>query len=97
MLIDAPLVLAVRALEVLFGLSLAIQTLEFLRMGAATSNTDLWSWSLQRADIPHASLRRLLDVVFAPDMHRLNLCLRLVAAVWLAVYAALWSWCLACL
>ena len=88
MLIDAPLVLAVRALEVLFGLSLAIQTLEFLRMGAATSDTDLWSWSLQRADIPHASLRRLLDVLFAPDMHRLNLCLRLVAAVWLAVYGS---------
>ena len=88
MLSDVPLVLAVRALEVLFGLSLTIQTLEFLRMGAATSDTGLWSWSLQRADIAHASLRRLLDVLFAPDMHRLNLCLRLVAAVWLAVYGS---------
>jgi len=84
MLIDAPLVLAVRALEVLFALSLAIQTLEFLRMGKATSDAGLWSWSLQRADIPQPTLRRVLDVVFAPDMHRLNLMLRLMAACWLA-------------
>ncbi len=88
MLIDAPLVLAVRTLEVLFALSLAIQTLEFLRMGAATSEAGLWSWSVQRSDIPDAKFRRFLDVLFAPDMHRLNLCLRLIAAVWLALYGS---------
>ncbi len=85
MLIDMPMVLAIRALEILFALSLAIQTLEFLRMGSATANDGLWSWALQRADIPQGGMRRVLDGVFSPALHRLHLCLRLVAAIWLGL------------
>ena len=73
MLIYMPMVLAIRALEILFALSLAIQTLEFLRMGSATANDGLWSWALQRADIPQGGMRRVLDGVFSPALHRLHL------------------------
>jgi hypothetical protein len=85
MLIDTPMVLAIRALEILFAWSLAIQTLEFLRMGTATASDGLWSWTLQRGDIPQGWMRRVLDGVFAPAVHRVHLCLRLAAALWLAL------------
>ena len=88
MLIDTPMVLAIRALEVLFAWSLAIQTLEFLRMGPATASDGLWSWTLQRADIAQDWMRPLLDRVFAPAVHHVHLCLRLAAAVWLAAFGS---------
>lgn len=88
MLIDTPMVLAIRALEILFAWSLAIQTLEFLRMGPATASDGLWSWTLQRADIAQDWMRQLLDPVFAPAVHRVHLCLRLAAAIWLAFWGS---------
>ena len=82
---DAPMLVAMRATEILFALSLSIQTLEYLRMGSATADHNFWSWQLQRADIPNAAVRVVLDVLFKPMAHRLHLCLRLLAAVVLAV------------
>ena len=87
-LMEAPTLVAIRATEIVFAWSLAIQTLEYLRMGQYTANDAFWSWQLQRADIPNAPVRALLDVLFKPHMHQLHLVLRLCAAVALAVQGA---------
>ena len=76
------LYLAARALEVLLGISLIIQTLEFLRLQPVQAPGGLWCWSVQRADVAHAStpLRWLLDALYRPDLHRVHLLVRLAAA-----------------
>jgi hypothetical protein len=81
---SAPTVMAIRATECLFALSLTIQTLEYLRMGQATADAGLWSWQIQRADIPNAPVRAVLDVLFQPQVHQLHLVLRLLGALVLA-------------
>jgi hypothetical protein len=86
--VEAPMLMAIRATELVFALSLTIQTLEYLRMGKYTADDAFWSWQLQRADIPSATVRALLDVLFKPHMHQLHLVLRLCAAVLLAVQGA---------
>jgi hypothetical protein len=83
---------AIRATELLFALSLLIQTLEYLRLGKYTSETGFWSWQLQRADIPNAPMRAVLDVLFKPKVHQLHLVLRLLAAVVLAVQGVSLPW-----
>jgi hypothetical protein len=85
---EAPMLIAIRATECLFALSLVIQTLEYLRMGKVTADHALWSWSLQRADIPNAPIQALLDVLYNPRVYQLHLWLRLAAAAALAVYGA---------
>jgi len=87
-LLEAPTLMAIRATEIVFALSLAIQTLEYLRMGKATADDAFWSWQLQRADIPNAFVRALLDVLFKLRVHQLHLVLRLCAAVVLALQGA---------
>ncbi|MEN9619125.1 MAG: hypothetical protein RL406_1362 [Pseudomonadota bacterium] len=87
-LVEVPTLMAIRATELVFAWSLTIQTLEYLRMGQYTANDAFWSWQLQRADIPNAPVRALLDVLFKPHMHQLHLVLRLCAAVALALQGA---------
>jgi hypothetical protein len=82
------MLIAIRATEMLFALSLVIQTLEYLRLSKYTADDAFWSWQLQRADIPNAPVRALLDVLFKPHMHQLHLVLRLCGAVVLAVQGA---------
>jgi hypothetical protein len=72
---------ALRLTECLFAWSLAIQTIEFLRMRTATGDQGLWAWPLQRRDIPLTRVRRLLDGLFMPQVHQLHLALRLLAAI----------------
>jgi hypothetical protein len=86
--VEVPMLMAIRATELVFALSLTIQTLEYLRMGKYTANDAFWSWQLQRSDIPNATVRALLDVLFKPNMHQLHLWLRLAAALTLAVQGA---------
>ena len=86
--VATPTLVAIRATELLFALSLIIQTLEYLRMGKHTADDAFWSWPLQRADIPNAPVRALLDMLFKPQMHQLHLVLRLLAAGVLAVQGA---------
>jgi len=86
--LNAPTLIAIRATEWLFALSLVIQTLEYLRMGKAVSDDGLWSWTLQRADIPNARVRACLDVLFKQRLHELHLVLRLCAAVGLGALGA---------
>ena len=75
--VEAPLLMAIRATEWVFAVSLTIQTLEYLRMAQYTAQDAFWSRPLQRADIPNAPVRALLDVLFKPHMHQLHLVLRL--------------------
>ncbi len=42
-LLDAPMLMAIRATELVFAWSLTIQTLEYLRMGKYTANDAFWS------------------------------------------------------
>jgi hypothetical protein len=86
--VEAPMLMAIRATELVFALSLTIQTLEYLRMGKYTADDAFWSWQLQRTDIPNAPIRALLDMLFKPHMHQLHLVLRLCAALLLAVQGA---------
>ncbi len=86
--VEAPMLMAIRATELVFALRLTIQTLEYVRMGKYTADDAFWSWQLQRSDIPSATVRALLDVLFKPHMHQLHLVLRLCAAVLLAVQGA---------
>ena len=86
--VEAPTLIAIRATELVFAWSLTLQTLEYLRMGKYTADDAFWSWRLQRADIPNAPVRALLDVLFKPQMYQLHLVLRLCAAVALAVQGA---------
>lgn len=76
---------ALRLTECLFAWSLAIQTVEYLRMRAATGEQGVWAWSLQRRDIPIAWVRRILDRLFMPQVHQAHLVLRLLAALVLGV------------
>lgn len=85
MLSALSLATALRLTEGLLGWSLGIQTLEYLRLRPATSPQGLWAWPVQRRDIPQAWARRLLDVLFAPDVHQAHLWLRLLAALALVV------------
>jgi hypothetical protein len=77
----APTLVAIRTTELLFAWSLMLQTLEYLRMGRYTADDGFWSWPLQRADIPNAAIRRVLDLLFTPRVHQLHLLLRLCACV----------------
>lgn len=81
------LFLAVRALECLTAISLLVQTLEYLRLQPVQRADGLWRWSVQRADVAHASpaLRRLFDWVFGERVHRIHLLLRAGAAASLFV------------
>ena len=84
--------LAIRAMELLFALSLGIQTLEYWRMRPATQGRGLWIWSIQRYDIPQASLRQFLDVLFTPASFSALLALRLLALLSVAIQGGdLWS------
>lgn len=76
------LMIAARAFECLLGLSLLLQTLEYLRMSAATADKGVWSWPVQRQDVAHAParLQSLFDGLYAERVHRLHLVLRGAAA-----------------
>lgn len=81
MLNELSLTTALRLTECLFGWSLCIQTLEYLRMKQATGPQGLWAWPVQRLDIPQDLARHALDILFAPNAHQLHLWLRLLAAL----------------
>jgi hypothetical protein len=85
---EAPTWVAIRATELVFAWSLLIQTLEYLRMGKYTADDAFWSWPVQRADIPNAPVRAMLDVLFKPRVYQLHLWLRFVAALVLGLQGA---------
>lgn len=72
--------LAVRAFEVLLGGSVALQSLEYLRIAALDKVSD---WALLRPEIPPRPrwVRPLLDALFTPGRYRALLLLRLTLAL----------------
>lgn len=76
--------LAIRSLELLFALSIGIQTLEYWRLRPAMQADGLWVWSIQRQDIPSSWIRHGLDALFTPAMFSALLLSRFVALISLA-------------
>ena len=83
-----PTPVAIRALECLFALSAGIQTLEYLRMRPAMGQHGLWSWAIQRQDIPNAFAQKLFDALFAENIFNGLLWARLLALGSLVVQGA---------
>jgi len=85
--------LVIRCLEVLCACSVLLQTLEYARITDSTHPSGVWSWPLQRADIPAspAWLKSWLDWLYQPGPYRAMLWLRGLGAVHLAVSGAHWS------
>ena len=80
----------VRCLEVLCGISLLIQVAEYLRIAQSSDPSGIWSWPVQRADIPPqpAWVGRFFDAMFYPASYRVQLWVRGLAAVVLLVQGA---------
>jgi hypothetical protein len=76
----------IRCLELLCAWSLLLQTIEYWRIAGSTDPTGVWSWPVQRADIPDSAVfvKRLLDAAFLPRAYRAMLVLRVVGALLLA-------------
>ena len=77
-----------RLSQLLLAWSLFVQVLEYLRMDDATQADGLWSWALQRRDIPREWQRQVLDHLYAPHVHRLHLWLRLGLLIAWLVHSA---------
>lgn len=84
---------AVAAFERLGGVSVAIQTLEFLQLLPATSSQGVWSWSPQRADLVHAThpTRKIFDLLYSDLGLRVQLWVRLGAAASLLIGSTPWT------
>jgi hypothetical protein len=82
--------LVIRCLELLCAWSLLLQTLEHGRIIGSTDPSGVWSWPVQRADIPDSAffIKRFLDMAFLPGPYRAMLVLRGLGAVWLAWHGA---------
>ena len=80
----------VRFLEVLCGISLLIQVAEYLRIAKSSDPSGIWSWPVQRADIPPqpAWVGRFFDAMFHPTSYRVQLWVRGLAALVLLVQGA---------
>ena len=85
-----PLFLASRSLEALCGISLIIQTLEFLRLREPLSASGVWSFAIGRDDLAHASglTRRFFALLSQDDVWLAHLLLRLLACGVLVVFGA---------
>ena len=83
-----PTPVAIRALECLFALSAGIQTLEYLKMRPAMGQHGLWSWVIQRQDIPNAFAQKLFDALFSENIFTGLLWARLLALGSLVVQGA---------
>ena len=79
---------AIRALECLFALSAGIQTLEYLRMRPAMNVQGLWSWAIQRQDIPNPLAQQFFDGLFHEKVFLVLLWARLIALISLGLQGA---------
>jgi hypothetical protein len=79
---------AIRTLECLFALSAGIQTLEYLRMRPAMNVQGLWSWAIQRQDIPNPLAQQFFDGLFHEKVFHVLLWARLIALISLGLQGA---------
>ena len=77
-----------RAVEIIFAISLLLQGAEFLCMRSASAVSLGWSWSVQREDLCHAApwLRRFFDLAFRPEVYRAHLFMRMAVSFYLLLY-----------
>jgi len=88
------LLAASRSVELLFAISLLIQTLEYIRLLDYTGEDRVWSWLIQRADIPQTQdwVKRLFDQFLVQSSYKVLLGLRLLAALSLILFGvSIWS------
>lgn len=85
-----PLFLASRSVEVLCGISLIIQTLEFLRLREPLSLRGVWTFEIGRDDLAHASgiVQGLFRFLAKDNVWLAHLLLRLAASLALIVYGS---------
>jgi hypothetical protein len=79
---EQTLSIAARGLELLCGLSLIVQTCEFLRLREPLGERGVWAWPIQRNDPAYgpAAIRRFFSFISRDGVHRWHLILRLPAA-----------------
>ncbi len=84
------LALASRSVEILCGISLIIQTLEFLNLREALGPRGVWTYAIGRDDLAHASkpVQSLFAVLAREDVWLAHLVLRLLAALVLVIHGA---------
>ncbi len=88
------LLVASRGVEILFSLSLFVQTAEYFKLLPYTDAKSIWSWKIQRADIPKSQhlLGLVLDVLLNQSGYRIILALRLITAVVLLIFGvSIWA------
>jgi len=84
------LALSVRGCEILCGISLLIQTVEFLRLRSATNPDGVWAFALQGGDLSHASrfAQAFFRFMAREKIYDAHLVLRLIAALALITFGA---------
>ncbi len=82
--------MAARSVEILCGLSLIIQTIEFLNLREALGPQGVWTYAIGRDDLAHASqpVQNLFAFLAREDVWLLHLVLRLLAALVLIIDGA---------
>ena len=82
-----PMQIAARGVEILCGVSLIIQTVEFLNLRGPLSARGVWSYEIGQDDLAHASgvVRRFFAFVSREDLWFAHLALRLLASLALVV------------
>jgi hypothetical protein len=81
---------AIQWLTLLCAWSVLLQTVEYWRIADSVDPTGVWSWPVQRADIPDTpgGVKKFLDWVYQPSMYRAQLLIRGLAAIGLALWGA---------
>jgi len=84
------LALSVRGCEILCGISLVIQTVEFLRLRSVTSPQGVWAFEIQGGDLSHASpyAQAFFRFMALEKIYDAHLIMRLFAAVALIAFGA---------
>jgi len=88
--VQLSLAFAARGVEILCGLGLIIQTIEFLNLRGPLSARGVWSYEIGQDDLAHASrlVRAFFCFVSREDVLFAHLALRLVASLALVVIGA---------
>jgi hypothetical protein len=84
------LTLSIRGCEILCGISLLIQTLEFLRLTSVTAPKGVWAYEIQGGDLSHASpyIQAFFGFMARELIYRWHLILRLFATLALIAFGA---------
>ena len=82
------LFLMVRLTEILLGVNLVIQALEYLSLIDETGDQGVWSYSLQKNDLTPAPkwIIDLFGVLSQPKIYRIHLLIRLGLSIYLIVF-----------